>query len=85
MEKANSLEKQLEEAGVAIFAQEPRTMSDLALRARIFEYWNEQPSDFADNRKRASYELVRAVLSLARACSTVLEPSTDHVSPSCGK
>lgn len=65
MEKADGLEKQLEDAADAIFAQEPATMADLVVRARLLEYWNEQQLDCPARRDQASHELVRAVLTLA--------------------
>lgn len=64
-EKADSLEKQLQDAADDVFAHQPSTITDLALRARLVEYWNERHSDFLTDQDRSASELVRAVLIMA--------------------
>lgn len=64
-EKADSLEKQLQAAADDMFAHQPSTITDLALRARLVEYWNERHSDFLTDQDRSASELVRAVLIMA--------------------
>ena len=63
VEHAQSLEKKLEARADDILASEPSSLRDLALRARLVEYWNDRCADFQSNQDRATSELVRAVLA----------------------
>lgn len=62
IEDAQSLERKLEACADDILAREPSSLRDLALRARLVEYWNDRCADFHTNQDRATNELVRAVL-----------------------
>lgn len=62
---AERLEQALQDAADDVYAVPAATMTDIALRARLAEYWCERHADCVSNPDRSGAELVRAVLIMA--------------------